>query len=72
MCDNGLEIEKDKEGKKKTAVQFEEQGFGNDIENKDVEDVNKRVTKSMTDAKREEMRKEDINVLDESRKHRMF
>ena len=53
LCDNGVEIEKGKEGKNEAKVQFEEQGFGNDIENKDVE-VNKRVTRSMTDAKREE------------------
>ncbi len=37
LCDNGVEIDKGKEGKNEAKVQFEEQGFGNDIENKDVE-----------------------------------
>ena len=49
--------------KNKTKVQFEEQGFGNDIENEDVEEINKRITRSMTDVKREEMRKEEISTF---------
>ena len=73
MCYNGAEIEKGKEGKKMAKVQFEEQGFGNDIENKDAEVVNKRITRSMTDAKRQEMRKEEISFfLDANGKFRMF
>ena len=63
LCDNGVDIDKGKEGKNEARVQFEEQGFGNDIEDKDVEVVNKRVTRSMTDAKREEMRKEEISTF---------
>ena len=39
-----------------TRVIFEEQGFGNGFENDDVEEINKRNTRSMTDVKREEMR----------------
>ena len=35
--------------KKVTKEQFEEQGFGNNIERKDVEEVNKGVTRSITD-----------------------
>ena len=31
LSDNGVEIEKGKEGKNETKVQFEEQVFGNDI-----------------------------------------
>ena len=46
-----------------TMVQFEAQGFWIDIENKDVEEVNNRVTKSMTDGKREQMRKEEILIF---------
>ena len=61
LSDNG--VEKGKEGKNETKVQFEEQGFGNDIKNKDIEEVNKRVTRSMTDVKREEMRKEEISTF---------
>ena len=75
LCDRGAEIEKGEEGKNVTKVQFEEQdsegknvtkeqveeqGFGNDIERKDIEEVNKRITRSMTDARRQEMRKEEI------------
>ena len=63
LCDNGVEIDKGKEGKNEARVQFEEQGFGNDIEDKDVEVVNKRVTRSMIDAKREERRKEEISTF---------
>ena len=36
LCEKGVEIEKGKEGKNVTKVQFEEQGFGNDIESKDI------------------------------------
>ena len=32
------------------------EAFGNDIESNDREEVNKRITRSMNDAKREEMR----------------
>ena len=46
-----------------TKVQFEEQGFGNDIENKDVEEVKKRFTRSMNNAKREEMIKQKISTF---------
>ena len=55
LCEKGVEIEKGKEGKNVTKEQFEEQGFGNDMENKDVEEVNKRITRSMMDAKRQAM-----------------
>ena len=51
------------EGKMVTREQFEEQGFGNDIERKDEEEVNKRVTILMTDAKTQEMRKEEIQLF---------
>ena len=34
-------------------MQFEEQGFGENIKDKDVEVVDKRVTRSTTNAKRE-------------------
>ena len=50
LCKNGVEIEKGKGGKNEAKVQLEEQDIGNDIEDKDVEVVNKRVTRSMTDA----------------------
>ena len=63
LCEKAEEVEKGKEGKNETRVQFEEQGFGNDIENEDVEEINKRITRSMTDAKREEMRKEEISTF---------
>ena len=69
LCENEVENDKGK-GEKNDAkvqfdekVQYEEQGFGNDIEDKDIEVVNKRVTRSMTDAKREEMRKEEISTF---------
>ena len=72
LCYRGVENEKGEEGKNMTKVkfeeqdsqekkvtqeQYEEQGFGNEIEKKEVEEVNKRVTRSMTDAKRQEIRK---------------
>ena len=63
LCEKAEEDEKDKEGKNETRVQFEEQGFGNDIENTDVEEINKRITRSMTDAKREEIKKEEISTF---------
>ena len=31
LCENGVEIDKGKEGKNEARVQFEEQGFGKDI-----------------------------------------
>ena len=57
------EDEKDEEEKNETEVQFEEQGFGKDIEDEDVEVVNKRITRSITNAKREEMRKKEISTF---------
>ena len=48
-------MENKKEEKNEAKVQFEEQ-------DKDVEFVEKRITSSMTDAKREEMRKEEIST----------
>ena len=56
LCDNGVESDKGKGGKSEAKVQFEEQGFGDNIEDKDVEVVDKRITRSMTHAKRKEMR----------------
>ena len=55
LCDRVVEI--DEEEKNNTRVRFEEQdsgekGFGDEIENKDEEEVSKRATRSMTDAKR--------------------
>ena len=49
-------------------VRFEEQdlgeqGFGNEIERQDVEKVSKRETRSMTDAKRKEMRRYEISTF---------
>ena len=55
--------EQDSEGKNVTKEHFEEQGVGSYIEKTDVEVVNERVTRSMTDAKRQEMRKEEISTL---------
>ena len=63
LCDKEVENDKGKGEKNEARVQFEEQGFGDNIEDKDVEVVDKRVTRSMTDAKREEMRKEDFHYF---------
>ena len=52
LCDNGVESDKGKGEKNEARVQFEEQGFGVNIEDKDVKVVDKRVTRSMTDAKK--------------------
>ena len=63
LYDKEVENDKGNEEKNEARVQFEEQGFGDNIEDKDVEVVDKRVTRSMTDAKREEMRKEEISTF---------
>ena len=61
LCEKEMETEK--EEKNETKVQFEEQEFGKNFEDKDVEIVEKRVTRSMKDAKREEMRKDEISTF---------
>ena len=69
LCKNEFENDKGKKEKDNAKVQFdekvqyEEQGFANDIEDKDIEVINKRVTRSMSDDKREEMRKEEISTF---------
>ena len=57
------EIQRDDMEGNMTRVRFEEkdsEGFGDEIEKQDIEEVSKRVTRSMTDAKRKEMRREEI------------
>ena len=54
-------MEKGEEGK--TKVQFEEQDFGNDIGGKDVEEVSKRTTRSITDAIRQEKGKKKYQLF---------
>ena len=44
-------------------MQFEEQEFGENLEDKDVEVIEKRVTRSMTDARRDEMRRDEISTF---------
>ena len=49
-----------------TKVRFEEkysEGFGDKIEKQDIEEVSKRVTRSMTDAKRKEMRRDEVSTF---------
>ena len=44
-------------------LSFKEEGFCDNSAKKDVDIIDKRVTRSMTDAKREEMRKEEISIF---------
>ena len=55
-------MENEKVEKNEAKVQFEEQEFGENLVDKDVEFVEKRMTRSMTDARREEMRKDEIST----------
>ena len=68
------EIEKDEmEGSTSTVTFEEKDSEGKEIEEKDIEEVSKIMTRSMTDAKRKEMRREEIsNFLDAARKFRVF
>merc|ERR1711867_173658 len=60
------EIEREEMEGNFSKVTFEEkdsEGFGEEIENQDIEEVNKRETRSMTDAKRKEMRRDEISTF---------
>ena len=56
LSEKGVEKEGSERGEMK--VQFEENEFGENLEDKDVEVMEKRVTRSMKDAKRDEMRRD--------------
>ena len=58
------EIEKDETEGSTSTVTFEEKDSeGKEIEEKDIEEVSKIMTRSMTDAKRKEMRKDEISTF---------
>ena len=62
MSEKYEEIERDETEVNVIIVRFEEkdlEGSGDEMEEKDIGEIRKRVTRSMTDAKRQEMRKEE-------------
>ena len=60
-----------------SIVKFEEKdskAFGEEVEDKDMEEVSKIMTRSMTDAKRKEMRRDEISrfwLQVENREHKL-
>ena len=60
------EIERDETEGSASRVTFEEresEAFGKEVEEKDVEEVSKIMTRSMTDAKRKEKRRDEISTF---------
>ena len=60
------EIEKDETEGNVSKVTFEEkdsEAFGEEVEDQDIEEVSKIMTRSMTDAKRKEMRRDEISTF---------
>ena len=61
LSEKNEEIEKDETEGNVSKVTFgEKDSEGEEVEKKDMEEVSKIVTRSMTDAKRKEMRKGEI------------
>ena len=63
ICEKETRDEEESAEKIKGNVKFEEEGFGDNIVEKDVEIVDKRVTRSMAEVKRKEMRKYEISTF---------
>ena len=59
-------IERDETEGSASKVTFEErdpEAFGKEVEEKDMEEVSRIMTRSMTDAKRKEMRRDEISYV---------
>ena len=64
LSEKKKEIERDETEGSASKVTFEEkdsEAFGGEVEDKDMEEVSKIVTRSMTDAKRKEIRRDKIS-----------